>query len=836
MSKFMQFFAILTFCVHTFVNARHIKNEFTTVIDILSDNVEFSTFLRVVQRKGYVSYLNDLDDFTLIVPFNSAFIDNFDMSKFDIENYIVYNRTLYTKDFDKQTLVISESVKYPLVFSGGDGDGSFEVNTIPIIESDLVPNFQNAVIQGIPDLIFNPPSIYDLLTVMGSKSETCDHLERLLGQVKQLDSMIQNATILVPSDKNFENQFNAVELDYLLNAFQSFDQVNEVIQERWKDDIITLLKNLVVGSIIGGTVDIGVKNLNNEVLLMESNELGSKLTVNSTSLSTDPNRIYDTGIAHLFRDLDVLNHGLSFDAEKYLLGLNSSVFVDEIYIRKLENLIQDNRQNLTIFVSKSSQSDSNGFARSTLLYHFVEEQIWLESEFPGVYDEHSSTKLFSSAFCSSNKRLGGNCQRLKITKSKNGYEINGGQKILHSTPYQVGNTLIYVINEALTLPGELLQSIPRFDSCSQSIFFLRQSRLLDLESNHKGYTVFLPCFDSWNKLGLNLEYIRGNSSAVELIMKNYIVDGLIYTNGGNVTVDTRNLLGESSRVIMTENREEMSSNISSLKSSIQLKKNYDVMFNQGVIHPIDTVPVPKELDISLKDLINTTGTYPLIDLIESFPNLSGILSRNNSTDFSILVPTMSSLDVEGINADYKNLAKFLKLHIIMGNTTKHLLSCNEEDEILTILGQKLKCKNLQSSGQFLQFENNEENQVRILNKGCSTEKENSCIFLIDRPLSVDWLEKEHYHFTLPIVAIGLGIVLGVMFIVSLLGCLLVVRVGKEDRPSDDESFSNDEAGNVTQPLLPPQRVEAAPSEENTPIDQGYSSNSVSKPINVSRRP
>lgn len=47
---------------------------FSTVIDILSENVEFSTFLRIIQKTGHVQYLNELQNFTLFAPINSAFI------------------------------------------------------------------------------------------------------------------------------------------------------------------------------------------------------------------------------------------------------------------------------------------------------------------------------------------------------------------------------------------------------------------------------------------------------------------------------------------------------------------------------------------------------------------------------------------------------------------------------------------------------------------------------------------------------------------------------------------------------------------------------------------
>lgn len=77
---------------------------FTSVVDILSQNVEFSTFLRAVQRNGYIPYLNELQNYTLMAPVNSAFINNEldDKNyKFDIENYLIHDSVLITSEIGR---------------------------------------------------------------------------------------------------------------------------------------------------------------------------------------------------------------------------------------------------------------------------------------------------------------------------------------------------------------------------------------------------------------------------------------------------------------------------------------------------------------------------------------------------------------------------------------------------------------------------------------------------------------------------------------------------------------------------------------------------------------
>lgn len=59
-------------------SAQSTSGEFTSVVDILSESAEFSTFLRLLQRNGHIPYLNELQNFTLLAPVNSAFASEFE--------------------------------------------------------------------------------------------------------------------------------------------------------------------------------------------------------------------------------------------------------------------------------------------------------------------------------------------------------------------------------------------------------------------------------------------------------------------------------------------------------------------------------------------------------------------------------------------------------------------------------------------------------------------------------------------------------------------------------------------------------------------------------------
>lgn len=827
----------------SFVSASANDFPFTTVIDILSHDVQFSTFLRLLQLNGYVPYLNHLQNFTLFAPVNSAFTDDYKSHNFDIENYLIHNEIVETSSFTNTTIVYYNTTRFPLVLSNIPNQES-TVNSINIVENDLKPNVQNATVHGIAELLKDSPTLDILVNdIVDYENGKYTYARSLLEVVPDSLSLSMNSTILIPDDQSFSDHFNQIERNYLMDKYHRLNTLEKKIRERWVNDVTSLFKNLVVPKIVGGRLAkiLEVKNLNQDIVTFDSNELGSKVSVNSSVFSDYGNIPFNFGIAHFFQELNFLNKHLFFDAEKYLHGLNCSGFVREIYFRKLEKFIQNYNgdKNITIFLPDAVLNDEMGFSKSTLLYHFSEEQIWLEKDFPVLGSNEHHTNLYNSAFCASNKKLGGKCQRMKIKKSHLGYMINDKYKILQTKPYVVGNTLIYTIKEDIRLPGDLMLSIPPFDHCSKSIYYLRELGLLDLDTNHQGYTLFLPCYRSWDLLGLTGDYIQSNITVTELIMKKHIINGVFYTdNEANIT-HTENLLGEHLTIKKKNTTNScLTVELSTFKDTLRLTKSSDILFNKGVVHPLSEVKIPHNVDIGIWDLLKITKSKTFIDFITQFDQLKNILDKNG--DYSVLVPTAHSLELEGIFANYTKLNDFLKLHIISANETESLLNCN--GPIKTLLGQELICSKVSEDSVYLHINDGLENRVRIVRKGCTTDKSNACVFLIERPLSLDWIGKQKYHLTLPIVAVFVGVVLGIIFIISLLCCILVLRVGKGQHEASNSVLENDEESNPTQPLLPDpdetyRYTETADNNVLSPNTgaTAYSTNSTREPIRMSRK-
>ncbi|SCU82754.1 LAME_0C02718g1_1 [Lachancea meyersii CBS 8951] len=755
---------------------------FTTVVDILWQNVEFSTFLRKIQKSGNINYLNELDNFTFVAPINSAFSNHSEAVK--IDHYLLHNYVLNPASWDTgiHVLVTNDSTPHLLQLKS---NGAMFLNEAPILKEVQQPNMQNATMYSTTSLLSRAQ---DLVEVIESNPHA-SFFFKLVSHLKdeRLLNLFDRRTVLVPNNAAFEKQFNSLELEYLLGSENHENDLplpGNLSENRLADRRLLIEKVLVDGLFGGHFEQVEVLNLKGDSLVLNSHANGSDISVND-SLATTSNLIYKPGIAHMFSDLNFLSRGFHFTAEKYLIGLGAVRFVEEVHMRKLTHLINGSfTQALTIFVPIDTNYDSPGYSKSSLLYHFVDTEIVL-TDGPSGENSH---KLYDSMFCSSNKRLGGKCQRLKIESrnqgNRRGFFVNKKYRVVNSAPFMIGNTAIYLMEHEVMLPGDLLSAMDPFSGCSKSMEFLRELNLLDLRPNNRGFTALLPCFKSWSNFDLNLEYLEHNISALNLIMKNYILNDLIYTDTDDMSFVTSNLYDEPIAARLHDVESDSNSvllNLSSMNEPIQLKTNFDTFFDQGVIHPISDVYYPKALDISLQNLLETTQSYDFVAYLKNFDSLKGIF--DNSNEYSILVPTARSLLLEDIGLNSTRLEEFLGLHIIFSNSTQSLLKC--ENSIKTLNGKSLNCRESSSNAQLLRVVDGADKEVRILKKGCSSSDENSCIFLLDRPISLSWLEKEGYKIRLPGTALAMGALLGILFIFGLLSCALMTFVRKPT-PNNNE--------------------------------------------------
>lgn len=518
-----------------------------------------------------------------------------------------------------------------------------------------------------------------------------------------------------------------------------------------KVDILNLLESLMSPDLIGG--ENGTTNGFNH-----HKSKNSKVSFNSTiepktnqlllngkismSLNTS-SVVFANGIVNVFHNDNSGNffHDLGLNTvemipRKALYAIHYSSFVKELEFRSLGYLIDGSVKNQTIFLDIDQDDytaedeisllvSTNSFSsKQSLLYQFVDESVDIEKREGNI--NNGLDALLNTKMCS-NKKIGENCFKLKISALKDDkkikYIMNDEIKILTRPIRGANDTIFYIVDKEISPPSsfghslvnllsnaELLSRYVAVDkkSCLSTIEILNEFNLMSLEENKKGYTVFLPCAKhekpgetslkgkkergAWKSLGLILRYLKSNPKLFEKIMKGIFVEDLIYSNFGlnrNSTLLTENLKGDT--VLVNGSYDDKSNRhfISLNDTKILVPINSDIFFNEGVIHVTDKLIFPDDFKISFLDLVKTTfdlsnEKFSILNLIQRFPSLMkeiGLDGHILSSGYSLLVPSPESLKSFNITEDFAQLDKFFEFHLIPNDQLAPLLDCVENAPI-----------------------------------------------------------------------------------------------------------------------------------------------------------
>lgn len=782
-------FVLLLYCLVGIVHASNkdpAEPVTKTVIDILSENIEFSYFLRVLQRNGAVPYLNQASNITLISPVNSAFFDILGcdsaqsceaslnseenvLKQLDINDYIVSENILF-RDFNGY--LIKEATnenRSPILLYSNISTGAFQINDIDVVELDLLAESQDSSVQGIDRLL---PDALTLNKFLDSNRK----ISIFNNLYKHLEIDLPDKTIIIPVDSSFK--FDEFEMNYLLSKYGKEDRAN-------------LLKNLFFDIYVGGDFDneIPIKNMNGYETILKSMDYGNHLVINDTFISSKSNLLTSSNIIHLFEDQGLIPE-IDMNLKKLLAGLNATDFIDELIFQNLEFLLTNNTLEQTLFLSKEPDQIVSILSKSSNLYHFVNERIYFSST-KGLYD----TKLCNP------KKFGSGCQRLKVSKLGSNEIILNNNVLIESGPYEVGNSLVYITDEDLKPPSNIPSSVNPAYSCSQSLQILDSLNLLKLPKNNLGYTIFLPCYKSWESFELTLNVFKNDLTLFEKLFKNLILNGLFYSdfNGKNITFE--NLNGENITIKKistkdydnepnTQPKQQDGLNWINLEFNgklVDIGENNDILFNEGVIHPIDEVLFPNDIDIPLKKIAQHSDSVPnlFLEYLDYFPELSELLNYSN---YSILLPTSNSMLSLNPFKSNQTLEKFLRLHIIASSSLENIHKCQGDIETL-INGTTLRCIDIPNrSVDLLKINNGQDFEIRIIGKGCNTKNTHSCVYLVDEPFELDWINiHDRYHLKLPGIALALGVLIGLLGMAIFGSCSLVFMLKSKDYPKSNSN-------------------------------------------------
>ncbi|CAK7918933.1 hypothetical protein CAAN3_26S00166 [[Candida] anglica] len=853
----------------------------STIIDILSSQVEYSYFLRVLQRNGMIPVINQLQNITLLAPVNSAFAGvsslNIDWDNNSLLRYIL-DQPVSTINLANESTVFNtlyDSNSYPLLISRDQQSLEYLIDQeAAIVELDVYAIHQNSYIQGIDKLLPHKPSMCDLLmsndmvsinghsilfiksllSSLFEKSTSIDKHKKKKDKKKKddfptsCDSFFnQTGTFFIPTDDYVLQSLTDLQYKYYTSLFQSNDSPHydstKQAEIDIKSSIIELLENLMLNDLVVGTNSSQHTSVNGQMVYnITTSKWSQTIALNGTIHSTShaSNLVLSDGVFHLFdiennqptSFFDSLNIPIaSMTPMRALYAFHFSNVVEELYFRNLDYLVDGSSINQTILINIEDRDDvpdnealssspisiESFSSKQTLLYQFLDEYIDI-SESPSHF-------LVDSKLCSK-KRIG-DCFKVKFSISQDDITINDVAQTIGYPIKTENHSIIYVTNREVPTPGSLKHSLveiisnndaskyfPHIDidqhSCLELFSYLNRFDLFSLPDNGKGYSLFLPCgkpcVDSnknsnspWGELGLTLTHLQQNPTKLEQVLKGMIVKGTIYSNFNDDDKSYKNLNNDKYHVKDFGFAEDSGNHLIGLNETIlSVPLNSDILFNQGVAHITSNMILPDDLTINISDLIKTTihssDEVSFLNLIEKYPKLANKLNldgTSNESKFSLLVPNSETLLAYNITQSFDRLLDFLEFHLIPESELGSLLSCIDGDKskIGNITSNEhiiktnfsdtsLSCH--QGNGKtYLQLRNmkdfstlsyDKSHEVHIVSYGCTTSKRSdgnpqACVFLIDKPLNLNWLDKpsgNFLHVYLGMVSVGIGIVVGLI--------------------------------------------------------------------------
>lgn len=375
-----------------------------TIIDYLSADVQYSYFLRHLQRLGVVPAVRQMQNVTVFAPVNLAFADTEIAANDTAESVLRYFadqrfRVAYLDD--RATLLDSlyvakhsgsEERPFPLKVTPDPRLAAWRVNDYAeIVDWDAYAKHQHSFIQTIDRLLPARRSICDLL--MDAAPESSDINGHSISFVKSLfqlvfaqfpvhkktqpltcDQFLANvSTVLLPTDNYIKNSLLDLQQRYYTAVFHGMrnpdlfptkDGVREMLQ-----DALALLLHLLLPDLVGGingTTNVSHPDVwgNSHYRLSLAND---SLVINGSvsSVAGSTSLTFTDGVLHLFDATDnppnfltaLGIHAEDMIPRKALYAMHFSQLVKEMKFYKRQSFIDLTVTNQTIIVDASDRDD-----------------------------------------------------------------------------------------------------------------------------------------------------------------------------------------------------------------------------------------------------------------------------------------------------------------------------------------------------------------------------------------------------------------------------------------------------------------------------------------------
>ncbi|KTW29001.1 uncharacterized protein T551_02275 [Pneumocystis jirovecii RU7] len=613
-----------------------------SVIDFLSSSDEFRSLIKQLQHARLINYVNLLKNVTFIAPTEKAFYNRTKLTT-EILKYHILNGLLFTDKVDDGFIFRSHiytlngqecsvGVKVKRIVNPNTGKKSINIGGVSIVKGNYIT--RNGVIQVTNEIMVLPEDMYSVFLNDPDMSTFMNLIDHGIFKHKKI-------TIFAPSNDAFKI-FNNIEYTYLLSKYGVLDLK------------ILMLNHLLTNTVIykSDVIDkFSSKSDANEILSFSKNSTG--FYINGYKV-IKYDIITKNGVIHKISNL-LVPMSLEFTPLKYLYGMDTRKFADEIFFAGLANTINNKTIEQVIFapIDSSLYLDTNmenNRIVQEIKYHFISG--WFDLN---VLEDQ---KLLTTGM--KGKLLGGKNQKIKISRKKGKLWLNDRSLILGG-PFTIGKTKIYRVDSELVPPLSFPAAAAPMFHISTTMEYLYNTNIDTRLYNRELITYLVPLNSAWDDLGLVRDYLVLDSSKDILseVLLNTIFNGLFYFEEliPNKTVTT--LMGLE--LIIQKKLPEFSI-VSGNSSHIFQIEDSNILLENGVAHTISRVFMPPNLNITPRHLFlaKNISLFP-----RSIESTNFFYALNLEEKFTILAPIDSAWKiVNSTTRTHSALQEIIKLHLL----------------------------------------------------------------------------------------------------------------------------------------------------------------------------
>lgn len=236
----------------------------------------------------------------------------------------------------------------------------------------------------------------------------------------------------------------------------------------------------------------------------------------------------------------------------------------------------------------------------------------------------------------------------------------------------VSGNVIYRISDPLTLPTDIFTSLVVDLELSTFIATLYVSGVVEEIKNAKAITLFVPTNQAFKALGMVSRYLvhpvgksdlqtvlRYHAATSPLYYEDLVGDILEVTTLTNDSLIINGNNDDNNVWIGTKDRNDYEEE----KNDRGVLKKSDVLISNGVVHKVDHVQIPHNVNISHRNLLRGINANTMLNILRK----TNLLELVDMTDCIILSPTdkaFEDVDMESLWNDTEKLERVAKVHII----------------------------------------------------------------------------------------------------------------------------------------------------------------------------